>query len=329
MPDTSQSRVGRATAVLAAAGLICAAATAAYSPAAAQTRRSAGASPAASSATLCASWKHHGSIASTIAKGLASLLRGLPSNKVAIEVHDPYLGVGCWYNDGEHFYSASVVKATILAALLLKAHEQHRALTSYEQSEAWNMITLSDNAAATYLWNDVGMSHLQHFLNRAGMTHTVLNTWGAWGLTEITARDETTLLDLLFNRNTVLTYTERKYELYLMNHVVSYESWGVRAGAPRKFTWHIKNGWAPLPYVTDPWYVHSIGCFLYKNEGYSIVVLTRGNSSTTPGIDLIEEFARVINHGLNPQATAVWPPSTPDPRWNIPDEIVPPRPSGH
>lgn len=309
--------------------MLCGLATAAVAPAAqaqTQQRQAAASTITPLSTTLCASWKHHSSIASAIASGLAPLLRGLPSGKVAIQVHDPYLGVGCWYNDGEHFYSASVVKATILAALLVKAHKQGRALTSYEKTEAWNMITLSDNNAATYLWNDVGMYWLQHFLNLAGMKHTVLNTWGAWGLTEITARDETTLLDLLFNRNTVMNYTMRKYELYLMNHVVSYENWGVRDGAPTNFTWHIKNGWAPLPYPTDPWYVHSIGCFLYKDQGYSIVVLTRDNADETAGINLIQSFAKVINHGLHPNATSVWPPATPSPHWNIPDETIPARP---
>jgi hypothetical protein len=40
-------------------------------------------------------------------------------------VLDPFLGLSCGLNGGEHFLSASVVKATILAALLRKVQAQH------------------------------------------------------------------------------------------------------------------------------------------------------------------------------------------------------------
>lgn len=75
---------------------------------------------------------------------------------------------------GRHFLSASVVKATILAALLRKVQAQHRGLTSREKNLAWLMITQSDNAAASDLWDDVGRYRLQRFLDLAAMTHTVL-----------------------------------------------------------------------------------------------------------------------------------------------------------
>ena len=73
-----------------------------------------------------------------------------------------------------HFDSASVVKVTILGALLRKAEDQRRSLTRAEANLATAMITRSDNDAASALWAELGRHDLQHFLNLAQMTHTVL-----------------------------------------------------------------------------------------------------------------------------------------------------------
>jgi beta-lactamase class A len=244
-----------------------------------------------------------------------------PFEHVGVAVYDGYLGLDCWYHMRQHFYAASAVKATILAALLRKAQEQHRILTAKEKAAAWLMITQSNNAAATKLWNDVGLRWLQHFLNLAGMKATKLND--AWGLTQITANDETLLLRLLMTHGRVLTDASRGYELYLMHHVIAAEAWGVRAGAPKIFSWHIKNGWAPL--LSSAWTVNSIGCFIDNARGYTIVVLTDDNPGAGPdyGIATIEAIARAVNHDLNPGAGPVWPGSQPQPSWLIPDEVVP------
>jgi beta-lactamase class A len=248
-----------------------------------------------------------------------------PFDHVGVAVHDDYLGLDCWYHMRQHFYSASAVKAAILAALLRKTQEQHRGLTAREKADAWLMITQSNNAAATRLWNDVGLRGMQHFFNLAGMKATKLNSWGAWGLTQITAHDETLLLRLLMTHGSVLTDQSRRYELYLMHHVIASQTWGVRAGAPKLFSWHIKNGWAPL--LSRAWTVNSIGCFRYKVRDYTIVVLTNDNpgSGAGYGIATIEAIARVINRALNPNSGPVWPGSVPQPSWQVPDEVIPAR----
>ena len=83
------------------------------------------------------------------------------------------------------------------------------------------MITQSDNDAATDLWNEVGQSRLQHFLNLAEMDQTGSATDGYWGLTQVTAHDEMLLLRLLARPNWVLTAASRAYELGLMARVIS------------------------------------------------------------------------------------------------------------
>jgi beta-lactamase family protein len=271
---------------------------------------------------ICRSWRGHAKIAARMSASIRAVLASRES-LVALRVDDPYMGIGCWLRGHRHFDSASVVKATILAALLRKAHVQHRSLTSSEQTLAWRMITESDNDAATALWDDVGMYSLQRFLDKAGMDQTILGQNGYWGLTQITAHDEMLLLRLLLHASTVLTRAARHYELYLMAHVIASQRWGVPAGVPSSFNVHVKNGWLPTPPSYD-WWINSIGCFTYKDRNYSIVILTWHNPNMTYGVNTVEDVAEVINHDLNPGAEPVIPRSTPFPSWGTPDERIPP-----
>src|SRR5262249_29765040 len=159
---------------------------------------------------------------------------------------------------------ASVIKVTILSALLLKVHGPSH-LTKHQRNLAYLMITQSNNDAATDLWQDVGMTGMQRFLNKAGMRHTVLND--AWGLTDITAKDELTLLSVLTSKGKPLGKYSRAYVLRLMAEVIPTERWGVPAGAPSDVTVHVKNGWLPYPLAAD-WNINSIGAFTGKNISY-------------------------------------------------------------
>jgi hypothetical protein len=293
---------------LAAAGL-----TAVPGPAAAQS--GARSEDQVSSVPICITWKHRNGMIKRVLRAVDALH---PNNTVSFELRDSYLGVECWYHPHVQFYSASTIKATILASLLLKAQEEHRQLTAYEKAQAWLMITQSDNSAATNLWNDVGMSHIQHFLNLAHMTETVLNP--AWGVTLETAHDETLLLRLLMYPNHILTNASRRYELYLMHNVIPAQQWGARTGAPARFTWHIKNGWAPnLPAACPnaPWTVDALGAFTSKVHDYSLVIMS-DCATGAPGVTNI--YAEAINHAMYPHAKYPQASPPPSPSWKIPDE---------
>ena len=272
---------------------------------------------------ICRSWTKHQAIAAKMSRDIEEAVRDRRNQTpaVAVRVDDPYLGIGCWLHTRRRFDSASAVKTIILGALLHKAHAEHRKLTTRERRLAWRMITESDNHAATALWNDVGQHSLRRFLHLAGMGETKLSQ--AWGLTRITARDETILLQHLLHPNPVLTTPARYYELYLMAHVIPAQRWGVPAGAPDNFRVHVKNGWAPLPFADSPWWVNSTGCFTHRGRHYTIVVLTQGNASAATGIRTIEDIAFRVNRDLNPHATSVVPHSRPRESWRQPDEPVP------
>jgi hypothetical protein len=240
---------------------------------------------------VCVSAQHP-KLAARLARNITSAVHGRHS-AVGLAVADPRLKLACRLDRGSHFYAASVIKVTIIAALLRKIGGRPH-MTKRQRSLAWAMITRSDNNAATALWDEVGLRHLRRFLALAGMTHTRPD-WGAWGLSRLTAQDELTLLKLLTRPGKVLSTTSRHYALYLMAHVVPSQRWGVPAGA-RGVTVHVKNGW--LPYPGADWRINSIGAFNGPGTAYQVAVLTAGSPSMSYGIATIQAAARVINRDI-------------------------------
>ncbi len=101
--------------------------------------------PAGAATAVCAS-SSHPALAARIGRDIVAAQRGRVSG-VAVAVDDPGVRLSCRLDSTAHFYSASVVKVTILGALLRKAQEQRRFLTSSENALAWAMITRSGPAA--------------------------------------------------------------------------------------------------------------------------------------------------------------------------------------
>ena len=322
-------RMSRGAGLVMAFGLpvaLGAAVLAGVAPAAAQASRTAGrdtaaaATSAAATATAICTSARHPALAARVSKGILAAMAGR-SSVVGVAVADRVTGLTCKYHPHWHFDSASVVKVTILSALLRKLQQEHRGLTAEQKELATEMITVSDNDAASTLWAETGRPSLQHFLDLAGMKETDLGPGGYWGLTLITAHDELTLLRLLTSKNSVLTTANRDYVLGLMAQVVSYERWGVPAGAPTDLTVHVKNGWLPL--ATHGWRINSIGSFSGHGKNYMIVVLSDDNPTMAYGVDTVQDIAEVINHALNAGAASVIPAATPNRSWGIPDEHIP------
>jgi beta-lactamase class A len=239
-------------------------------------------------------------LAARLSRGIQRALAGR-SSRSGLTVADPRLGLSCALHPTLHFDAASAIKVTIISALLYKVDGPDH-MTSAQHALAWRMITESDNAAATRLWNEVGDAGMQRFVTAAHMPHTILDD-AAWGLSQLTAQDELTLLTLLRTAGPVLSNTSRGYVLWLMSNVVPSQRWGVPAGAPADVTVSVKNGWLPDP-VTGRWHINSIGVFrslgAYRSRhiGYQIAVLTDGNSSRSYGIATIQAVARVINRDI-------------------------------
>ncbi|MFF8835698.1 serine hydrolase [Streptomyces sp. NPDC015130] len=231
---------------------------------------------------------------------------------VAVGVRDRTTNTTCTLRPTVSYDSASIVKVTVLATLLWDAKKSNRYLTTRETDLATAMITKSDNAATSSLWNQLGVAKVKGFLAAAGMTRTVPGSGGYWGLTRINVTDEQKLLSLITARNNVLTDNARSYILKLMGRVITSQRWGTPAGAPASVSKHVKNGW--LQRSTRGWRVHSIGAFKGAGHDYTITVLTDNNSSMTYGVNTIQAVSKVIHRDLTPTAptaTRYTPTETP------------------
>ncbi|KUO21288.1 serine hydrolase [Streptomyces dysideae] len=240
---------------------------------------------------------------------------------VAVGVRDRTTGTTCTLRPDAAFDSASVVKVTVLATLLWDAQRHGRTLTRRESDLATDMITRSGNSATDTLWEQLGVERVQAFLDAAGMSRTVPNLSGYWGLTQINVRDQQRLLALLTGPDSVLVADSRAYVLDLMGKVVASQRWGTSAGAPASVSVHVKNGW--LPRATYGWRVHSVGAFQGAGHDYTITVLTHGNSTMSYGVNTIQAVARAVHLDLVPDDRIEdrYRPTT------RPTEVVPPLPS--
>jgi len=186
--------------------------------------------------------------------------------------------------------TASIVKADILAALLLRGP-----LTPAEQAEATPMIENSDNNAATALWNDLGgRAGLDAANKRLGLVHTRAGFGQYWGLTQTTAGDQLTLLRLIYDFESPLGAPAQEYIQHLMSHTEADQRWGVTAAGAYM---GIKNGWLQRS-ATGLWDINSIGRVEVRGHEVLVAVLSSGNTSEAEGISLVQSEARKAVEGL-------------------------------
>jgi beta-lactamase class A len=273
-------------------GVLLLAATAGAAPAAAAT--AARVRPAAPAPVACTSGRP--GLAAKMSTDISAALKR-PRSTTALAVQDRETGTRCGMRASQRFDSASVVKVTILAALLRDAQRTRRDLTKRETRLATAMITKSDNAAASALWRQLGPAKVRGFLKAAGMPLTTPGPGGAWGLTQVTAQDELRLMTLVTDPNSVLSDASRGFILERMRKVVASQRWGVTAGAPSDTAVQHKNGW--LLRSAHGWRVHSIGSFTGKGRDYVISVLTDDNGTMKDGVGTIEAVARAVHKDLS------------------------------
>ncbi|MGW6360037.1 serine hydrolase [Streptomyces sp. NPDC055092] len=211
---------------------------------------------------------------------------------------------GAVYDDTSAFDTASIVKVDILAALLLRAQDAGRALTSQERAYATAMIENSDNASATALWEAIGGADGLDAANLTlGLTGTRAGAGGEWGLTQTTAADQLTLLRAVFgtegaegaegsgSSDSGLSEASRAYVAGLMGRIVSDQRWGVSAAADSASVCALKNGWLPRS-ATGLWDINSVGRVSVGGKRYLVSVLSDGNPTKEAGVALVEGVAK-------------------------------------
>ncbi|MFH8466683.1 serine hydrolase [Streptomyces sp. NPDC017991] len=211
--------------------------------------------------------------------------------RLSVAVLDTESGRSAVYGDGA-FDTASIVKADILASLLLQAQDAGRDLTAQEKTYASAMIRDSDNASATALWKAIGRAQgLAEANARFGLGDTEGGDGVLWGLTQTTAADQLTLLRQVFGdaEDSELDEDSRSYLRGLMEDIAVGQDWGVSAAGQTGFA--LKNGWLPRT-ATGLWDINSVGRVEADGREYLVAVLSDGNSTKTEGISMVEAAAK-------------------------------------
>jgi Beta-lactamase enzyme family len=187
------------------------------------------------------------------------------------------------------YSSASLVKAMLLVAYVNRRDVRRRDLRAGERHLLGPMVRVSDNDAATAVYDRVGPSGLSRLARRSGMRSFVPNP--VWGGCQVTARDQARFFSGIRH---LVAKRHRKYALGLLRHIVSYERWGIPRGSPRGWRVYFKGGWFK---DDDGWRVHQAALLERAGRRLSVAVLTRGDPTLEYGAATIAGVTARLLHG--------------------------------
>ncbi|MET3424926.1 hypothetical protein BJ973_004138 [Actinoplanes tereljensis] len=229
-------------------------------------------------------------------KKLNAALAKVPGS-FSVAVLDKKTGQKYAYRGTVSFDTASIVKAQILACMLLHDQAAGHAPTSGEMALAKPMIRLSDNNAASSLFQHVGGRSAVTACNRKlGLTHTAVNS--RWGLTKTTANDQIRLLSEFVDTAGPLNAASRKTIYTLMSTVSEAQDWGVPSVATSGETATVKNGWDTRSADGGLWAINTIGRVTDDDVNVSIAVLSHDNQSMSSGVTLVQKVAKLTRQTL-------------------------------
>ncbi|MGW4759713.1 serine hydrolase [Streptomyces chartreusis] len=250
----------------------------------------------------------------TLARALKPILPG-GSTRLAVAVVDLDSADQqvASYRADDPFDTASISKLGILAALLLQAQDEDRALTAAEREDAEEMIRTSDNPAANTLWQTIGEADgLDAAHHRLGLKATKGGPGTSWGLTQTTAHDQVQLLRALFASGPAtprppkgLNAASRAYIRRLMSEITDEQDWGISAARSPGSRWALKNGWNQRT-TTGRWTINSTGHIIVHSHRYLISILSNGNPTMKAGVTLTEHASRAAIGAATTQ-TRPWP----------------------
>jgi len=197
---------------------------------------------------------------------------------------------GVMWGRGEHttFHSASVVKAMLLAAELRRLADAELPLDQGTRDLLDAMITISDNDAATAIYERVGDAGLHEVAAAAGMSD--FEVAANWGYARISAAD----MALLFaDLDRALPAATAGFGKELLGSIVPEQSWGVPAVAAG-WTTRFKGGWRE----TETGQLVSQAAELSRGRRrLAMAVLTDGQPSMGYGIGTVEGVAQRLLGG--------------------------------
>lgn len=224
-----------------------------------------------------------------LARALRPVERG-DRGHLAVGVIDLGTGAEALYGTRLRFAATSLMKADILAVLLLRHQQAGTQLSAREAELAVPMIENSDNRAATRLWQMLGAGPAVATANRRlGLTHTTPGRAANWGRSRTTVADQLRLLADLTAATSPLTAQSRDYELGLMQDVQPDQQWGVAAAASPGTARAVKDGWLHGP---KRWVLNSIGVVEHNGHRLLLAILSDQRGTKAAGVASVSAAAK-------------------------------------
>ncbi len=187
-------------------------------------------------------------------------------------------------NEHDLFQSASVVKALILAAELERLDREGMTLDPAARASLIAMITISDNDAATQVFERVGPEGIAAVAHRVGMRD--LETSTIWGATRISAADTALMFSDL---DRILPERFEQFGKGLLGSVAAEQSWGIPAVAePLGWSVRFKGGWRMDP---SGQVVNQVAELSRRGSTFAMAVLSDEGPSMPYGIETVEGVA--------------------------------------
>jgi beta-lactamase class A len=186
-------------------------------------------------------------------------------------------------------HSASVIKAMFMVAYLNRAHVRDRPLSEEQRELLSRMIRRSDNIAATTIRNIVGDAALVRLAHRAHMTRFAPAP--IWGLSHITARDQTRLF---LKIETFIPKRHRATAMTLLRTIIPEQRWGVARARPPQWKIYFKGGWGAGTGLVD----HQVAQLRRGKLRVAIAIMTTGNPNHAYGKATLQGVAKRLLRGL-------------------------------
>lgn len=223
----------------------------------------------------------------------AELTARWPRQRFTAALYDSVTGCEYTLNPNQRITTASVLKAEILAGLMLRAQREGRSLTSWEHARVVPMIRYSADPEAQALWRSLGGVEGMRAVDRAlGLTRTTPTQ--PWGLTLSSATDRNTVLRrLIWGHGGVLRASYRMRARAYMLDVTPSQRWGITDGVPSSYRVPMKNGFFTSQCCR--WRTNTSGVVERPGRGaYALTVLSDGWPTEAQGIAAVKHVSGVV-----------------------------------